>query len=205
MSILPTNAHFQYSINSAKQYCIFRFKQEQEFASIKQPLDQELDALLQDILEEGISKRNVNNHRVIYEKTIQAQDFTNPNEIITIEQKAENIFRLMLNDFDEHNNFAIVSKSRYIAAEQLLLNYFKRYFEIQDFLDVVKLKHRNALNELTDDITSNAVPKSVLVYSYKRLKADLEVVKNEGDTLEALNYYDNLYAAIRADLIKEVL
>ena len=79
------------------QYCVLRYKQEKALKAFKASLDLEIKDLIQSIHEEGISQRNLDNHRTAFDKLIGTHDYSYSGERVkTPAEKAEIIFDMML-------------------------------------------------------------------------------------------------------------
>lgn len=196
----PTTSQLDLMSVSAKRYCILRHKQEKDFKSFKEPLDNELADLMQDLLEECISKRNITNNRVIVEKSIQSSDFITTDKELSNAEMVDAIYSGILNNFN--NNIRVSSaKHLYIDGEEVIKKYLLRYYEIKDNVDVFKQAQREALNHLTAIIVEQGVAKNILVYSFKRLKADLYARNSEGANDIAIDVYDDIYNKVKDELI----
>lgn len=209
MSINSFNTHFtptpavifQTNIESAKRYCIFKFKQETQFNKYRKPLDLELKQLMQDLMEEGLSSRKVNSCRVMFEKSLDAVDVYNPSDKpISNKDRAQGIFEFIVQDFGK-GNASSTFKSRYYEAEDKIISYYTRYYDIQDEIKHVKDRLRIRLNELKNEILNEGVPYELLQYVYKRLKTDIEGLKKVGK--EEFDHFDSIYKAIKDDMIEE--
>lgn len=187
----------------SKSYCLLKYKQDQEFKLLKDKLNIELEQLRQDIIEEGISKRNVDNHRSAFEKLINTSDFENPNsKKLTNVEQAEFIFQMMLDTINNSTSNNLFSyRERYIRANETIIKYFTRYFDIKDELNALKQKHKLVTDKLVFRIKEEDVPLFIVKYVYKRLKLDLGVNKISKDEL---SYSEKLYESLREDLFEEI-
>ena len=187
----------------SKSYCLLKYKQDQEFKLLKDKLNIELEQLRQDIIEEGISKRNVDNHRSAFEKLINTSDFENPNsKKLTNVEQAEFIFQMMLDTINNSTSNNLFSyRERYIRANETIIKYFTRYFDIKDELNALKQKHKLVTDKLVSRIKEEDVPLFIVKYVYSRLKLDLGVNKISKDEL---SYSEKLYESLREDLFEEI-
>lgn len=185
------------------RYCVLRYKQEKSLKAFKASLDLEIKDLIQNILEEGISQRNLDNHRTAFDKLIDTADYTFPDERVkTPSEKAEIIFGMMMDTLDKNrarNSFAC--KERYIKATELIQRYFTRYFEIKNLIADFKSKQSEELIVITDEIRGYGIPLHIVKYVYKRLKADADLKAISPSELE---YSDNLYQDLKENLMTEI-
>lgn len=185
------------------QYCVLRYKQEKAFKAFKSVLDLEIKDLIHNIHLEGISQRNLDNHRTAFDKLIGTSDYTHPDDRVkTPSEKAQIIFDMMLDTLDKNrasNSFSC--KERYIKATELIQRYFARYFEIKNIIADYKSKQSEELSVITDEICGDGIPLHIVKYVYKRLKADIEV---KAISLLELEYSDNLYQDLKENLMTEI-
>ncbi len=185
------------------QYCVLRYKQEKSLKAFKASLDLEVKDLIQSILEEGISQRNLDNHRTAFDKLIDTHDYYFPDERgKTPSGKAEIIFGMMLDTISNNrSNSSFACKERYIKSSELIQRYFARYFEIKNLIADYKSKQSEELSVITDEIRDEGIPLHIVKYVYKRLKADIEV---KAISLLELEYSDNLYQDLKENLMTEI-
>lgn len=185
------------------QYCVLRYKQEKALKTFKAMLDLEIKDLIQNIIEEGISHRNVENHRTAFEKLIGTSDYFNPGaRIKTPSEKAELIFDMMLDTIEKNRaNNSFAYKERYIKASELIQRYFARYFEVQDIIAAFKSKQSEELSAITEEMKGEGVPLFIVKYVYKRLKADADL---KAISPSELDYSDKLYQDLKETLMMEI-
>lgn len=185
------------------RYCVLRYKQEKALKAFKTTLDLEIKDLIHNIHLEGISQRNLDNHRTAFDKLIDTSDYTRPDDRVkTPAEKAELIFDMMMATLDKNRaSNAFSPKERYIKATELIQQYFARYFEIKNIIADYKSKQSEELSLITDEIRDEGIPLHIVKYVYKRLKADIEVKAISPAELE---YSDNLYQDLKENLMTEV-
>lgn len=185
------------------RYCVLRYKQEKTLKAFKASLDLEIKDLIHNIHLEGISQRNLDNHRTAFDKLIGTSDYTYPDDRVkTPSEKAEIIFGMMMDTIDNNrSNSWFACKERYIKATELIQRYFARYFEIKNIIADYKSKQSEELSVITDEIQGEGIPLHIVKYVYKRLKADIEVKAISPDELE---YSDNLYQDLKENLMMEI-
>jgi len=200
---LEENYQLNLTQKLTKEYCLFRYKQEQDFKAFRAKFDIEMKELIQDIAENGISKRNIDNHRTAFEKLLTTSDYIDPNESEkTPEDKAEIIFHMMLNSISESkSNNMFAYKDRYITASDLIQKYFTRYFEIKNTINEFKVKQRIELSKLSNYIKDEGIPLFIVKYVYKRMKTDLSVIDISPTEL---SYSENLYNSLKDELLEGV-
>lgn len=199
---MRNEAHFNLTLELSKEYCLLKYKQEQEYKEIKSSFDIELCDLKQDIIEEGISKRNIDNHRSAYEKLINTSDYEFPNaDVPTPAKQAEIIYQLLLDTLDNNSsNSKLAFKSRYVDAEQIIIKYFTRYFEIKNELAAFKQKQKLISDELVLRIKEEGIPLFIVKYVYKRMKTDLSIINVS--QIE-FGYSEDLYNLLKDELLLE--
>lgn len=185
------------------QYCVLRFKQEKSLKEFKANLDTQINDIINDILEEGISKRNVENHRSAFEKLIGATDYFDPSaKIKSPEDKAEIIFDMMLDTIDQNrSNNSFAYKEKYISASDLIKSYFTKFFENKEKVSEFKNKQSQELNIIVEEIRGEGIPLFIVKYVYKRLKADLSLKEISPSELD---YSDKLYDDLKETLFEEI-
>jgi len=201
--MLEENYNLNITQKLTKEYCLFRYKQEKEFKSFKNTFDLEMKDLIQDIIEHGISKRNIDNHRTAFEKLLTTSDYNSPDNIEKLpSEKAEIIFHMMLQSItDSKSNNMFAYKDRYIIACDLIQKYFTRYFEIKNTLSNFKSKQSEALSKLSNNIKEEGIPLFIVKYVYKRMKTDLSVI-NISPT--EFSYSEDLYNSLKDELLNGV-
>ena len=208
MSINPSiqsyEDHFIYSVKACKQFSILKLNQEKHLKDFKTPYDNELNDLAQDVLEEGISRRNLPNHRVLYEKRISSEDYTNPSDkALTPTEMAEEVYQLIINDFGLSRN-SNAFKGRYIHARDQIVKFYTRYFEIKELIKTRKEEQRLELAILRSELLDNGVPLELLNYTYKRIKTDLGIIK-QGIVKDNFDHVVRVYEEVKKDILKEAL
>jgi predicted AAA+ superfamily ATPase len=186
-----------------KEYCVLRYKQEQAFKEFKSLLDDEIKSRIQDIIEEGISKRNIENHRTAFEKLIGTSDYFDPSaRIKTPAEKAEIIFAMMLDTIEKNrSNNSFAYKERYIGASDVIQRYFIRYFENKLKIDQFKAEQTAELNVIVEEMKGEGIPLFIVKYVYKRLKADADL---KAISPSELGYSETLYNDLKQSLFEEI-
>lgn len=199
---IAPESHIQYILINAKKYCVLKTRQEQQFKKYRESFDNKLKDSLQELCEDGLSKRKINACRVMFEKSKEAVDVINPNSrSLTPKEKAERIFYFINEDFGE-GNASTHFKFKYHKSEKKILDFYTLYYETQEHLEEVKNKMRMKLNCLKHELVDNGVPPILLQYVYKRLKTDLEGLNKT--IKEEVDLFDNIYTQIREEMIREV-
>ena len=185
------------------QYCVLRYKQEKALKAFKASLDLEVKDLIQNILEEGISQRNLDNHRTAFDKLIGTHDYYFPDaHVKTPSEKAEIIFGMVLDTISNNrSNSSFACKERYIKATVLIQRYFTRYFEIKNLIADFKSKQSEELSAITEEMKGEGVPLFIVKYVYKRLKADADL---KAISPSELDYSDKLYQDLKETLMMEI-
>lgn len=185
----------------AKSYCLLKLKHELQLKQFKEPFDIELSDLVQNIMEEGISIRNIDNHRTAYEKLVNTYDYSNHNvKKITPGEQSNLIFELMLSHFGRSNN-SFASQTKYLEARDNICKYFTRYFESKEAIVEFKLKQSNKLMIVKDEIHAEGIPLPIITYIFKRMKADLNLLNITSK--EELDYSGMLYNEMKVELLEE--
>ena len=198
--------HFKMSAEASKKYCLTKYVLDNKQAQVRKTLQTELKDLAQHYLDWGISQRNIDNNRVIYEKMIDAEDFKSPSDKQPSNQeKAEEIYQLIINGFDNKNSRNIRAfTDNYIVVKEHIIAYYVRFFEIKEQIKALKNECNEKINEIVQDAVLDGIPKAILTYTYTRLKEDLKVIKEECNLEGAVDYYDNLYREIRNELMEKL-
>lgn len=203
LSQFPSQSNFfNYTYEASKKYCVLKYTQEMELNRFKNTLEYDLKQLMQDLTEEGLSSRKINGSRVMYEKSLET-GYTNPNDKKpSNSDKARRIIQFINDEFGI-GNASDHFRLKYYHADELLMSYYTKYYDVQDELSKFKHNQRIRLNELRNEIMDNGIPIHVLNYTYKRLKADLGIIK-QGFAASELDHADLVYNTIKDDLIQEL-
>lgn len=184
-----------------KQYTVLKVIQEKELKEFKNSLKLEIDDLIQDIQENGISKQNLDNHRVAFEKLLYTCDFGNPNQKpYTSNEISEIIFnRLILSMRESNSRNRFSYEERYINSRDKIILYYQKHFEMKSSLDEFKSKQHNILKILTTEIYNNGIPLFIVRYVYKRIKIENHTYNiSPGE----FNYCQEIYEELKEDLFK---
>lgn len=158
----------------SKQYCYTRYKQEQELKIYKESFDDEFSDLVQDMAENGLSKRNIDNHRVSYEKLANTGDSYIPGVEKSPLEIAEFIYEMLMRTVEENkSNNMFAYKEQYVYSHDYVIAYYKRYFEIKNAIKLFKEQHSKELNVIVQEIQLNGIPVYIIKYIYSMWKLDL--------------------------------
>lgn len=184
----------------AKSYCLLKLKHELQLKQFKEPFDIELSELVQSIHEEGISPRNINNHRVGFEKLLDAHDYGNPNDKpLTSEEQAVEIYNMMCTSVSTSRK-RFNSLRTYSDARDLICLYFTKYFEAKIAVENFKSKLSDELMVIKDEIANEGIPLFLITYIFKRMKADLMVLGITNKLEHEL--IDTLYDEMKIELLE---
>ena len=186
------DAHIELTDVYLEEYTALKYKQELEFKQFKDQYKSEIKDLIQEISENGISKRNIEFHRANYEKESNSGDFTNPNrKEHSNEEKAEIIYENMINKVTNSNSN---NKYNYIfayeEAKDTIIKYYQRYFKIKNEIDEFKQKQSIEIKILTEEIKNEGI----LLYMIRDVYKNVRVNKSSYDTSPGeLEYTEELY------------
>lgn len=154
------DAHIELTDLYLEEYTALKYKQELEFKQFKDQYKSEIKDLIQEIRENGISKRNIEDHRVIYEKNETTADNLNYVKLETNPTiLAENIFCELLQNVKQNNSKSrFAYECRYIDAKDVIIKYYQRYFEIKNEIDEFKQKQSIEIKILTEEIKNEGIP-----------------------------------------------
>lgn len=115
------------------QYCQLRHKHEKDLKAYKDSFKKEIADYIQNIIESGISKRNIEYHRSAFEKLVNICDYSSPTQKVkTPEDIAEYIFSMLIQTISENkSNTMFAYKEQYMEAYDSIISYYKKYFEIK--------------------------------------------------------------------------
>ena len=188
------------------KYCLLKYKQELELKRYKESFNLQIDDYIREIRENGISIKNIDNHRCAYEKLIKTSDYTNPNDKIKTEQEiAEFVYSMLIRTLDENkSNNMFAYKEQYIKSYDYIISYYKKYFEIKNAINNFKEEHNIELNKVKIEIQQEGIPVYIVKQMYKRLKTDLSVIRHSPDELQhCRDVYDSLKDVL-IEQIKEI-
>lgn len=161
-----------------KNYCQLNFLQKHELLEFKKPLDKELTNLEQELSENGIAKRRIHNTRVVFEKTLNSKSLhvgkENAKSLnkISIEQRVTGIVSLLSDSFLKNSNYSEFQANLYIEHEELIKNYLRRYFEINDSIKELKAKHKDNIKKLETIIEESGHWLVIIRSIYKELEQE---------------------------------
>ena len=184
------------------RYCLLRYKQEQELRHYKESFDYEIKDYIQEIFENGISKKNIDYHRHAYEKLANTCDYSNPNlPVKTPQEIAEFVFSTLIRTVEENkSNTMFAYKEQYFKAYDYIISYYKKYFEIKDAIAEFKEIQSKELSKVVQEIKEEGTPIYIVKYIYNRFKTDVKALK-QGNS-EELQMCNTVYEQMRADLFK---
>jgi len=182
------------------KYCSTKLKHEKELNNFKEPKQQELADLIQELVESGVSKQTLDARRVMYEKCVASLDSCTSDDIcITNPEKADKILEFVYDNFGVSNSSGL-QKSRYMDVEELILEYYVKYYDVKDAILLFKKRQKVILDEIRDDLTGEGVDVRLLHYSYKRLKADVGLLE-QGFSPKEVNSFHDYYESIKEVLL----
>ena len=184
------------------RYCLLRYKQEQELRHYKESFDYEIKDYIQEISENGISKKNIDYHRCAYEKLASTCDYSNPNlPVKTPQEVAEFVFSTLIRTVEENrSNNMFAYKEQYIRAYDYIIAYYKKYFEIKDAIAEFKEIQSKELSKVVQEIKEEGTPIYIAKYIYNRFKSEVKALKHGNS--EELQICNTVYEQMRDDLFK---
>lgn len=181
--------------NLIYEYCLLRYRQELDLKQFKSDYKESFNNIIKDFSINSISKQSVEYHRVSYEKLINTRfSYENTDSVQDNIEIAETIYNmLILFKSQKDGNCVDYYLQNYIDSKDLIIKYYIMYFKYIDELKLFKEKQFQELRliskQLIDDLTPIYIAKNI----YKRLKADLHILKFDSTELDFVrNTYDNL-------------
>lgn len=188
--------HFNYCVSALKEFCLLKQKHQIEYTAKRDILNVALDNLKQDIMEEGISIQKLNACRVIYEKSLEADEYqTAPKSIDDI---VANILDVVYTSFGVSNNSKFV-KSFYEEHKTLISMYYTTHYNIKKELKILKTNQDAILSKLRFDITENGVWPQMISFVYSRFVSDKKL-DSYGFDNDNIEFFNNVYNEMKVML-----
>ena len=199
---LEDNYHirtYEESINQAGdlslEYCFLRYKQDYELKKYRASFDRDIEDCIQEIRENGISKRNIDNHRTVFEKMANTSDWVVTKETEKSPQEiAEFIYSTLIHTVESNNSKSMFAyKEQYMRAYNFIIEYYRKYFEIKNAIRDFKEKHSKELNLLVQEIKESGTPIYIAKYIYNKFKLEAKILNHSPKELNACNeIYENV-------------